>query len=117
MYSCLSSSFAKISLLSNFRRISHLCFSSFTKEKNLHTSRIHNEALQKQNTQTSGMPLSLSLSLSLSIHVCVPVLLACLCVYVFSLKVLVFGNRFRNGEEHIRNSYYRPLGVTEPYGV
>jgi len=78
MYSCLSSSFAKISLLSNFRRISHLCFSSFTKEKNLHTSRIHNEALQKQNTQTSGMPLSLSLSLSLYTRMC-----ACAtCVFV-----------------------------------
>lgn len=67
MYSCLSSSSARISLifhkLSNFRRFSHMGFSSFSREKNLHTSRSQNEALQKQNTQTSGMPFSLSLSL------------------------------------------------------
>lgn len=80
MYSCLSSSLAKISLLSNFRRISHLVFSSFTKEKNLHTSRIHNEALQKRNTLTSGM--SLSLSLSLYTYACLCYL--CVCVYMFS---------------------------------
>jgi hypothetical protein len=69
MYSCLSSSSARISLifhkLSNFRRYSHMGFSSFSRGKNLHTSRSQNETLQKQNTQTSGMPLSLSLSLSL----------------------------------------------------
>jgi hypothetical protein len=74
MYSCLSSSSARISLifhkLSNFRRYSHMGFSSFSRGKNLHTSRSQNETLQKQNTQTSGMPLSLSLSLSTRMRDC-----------------------------------------------
>jgi hypothetical protein len=74
MYSCLSSSSARISLifhkLSNFRRYSHMGFSSFSRGKNLHTSRSQNETLQKQNTQISGMPLSLSLSLSTRMRDC-----------------------------------------------
>jgi hypothetical protein len=100
------SSLAKISLLSKFRRISHLAFSSFTKEKNLHTSRIHNEALQKQNTQTSGMPLSLSLSLSLYTRMC-----ACAtCVFV-CICFLIESFGFWEQVQKMEKSIYAILAI------